>query len=101
VVDPPAPAPSLIALSRPSGSDSRAFVGAGGSRDAGADVPASTPALITDRDRGGGVTCSNCGSSEHVATRSYDMDLPTVVLCNICALLIVSDPVMFDELSKT
>jgi hypothetical protein len=47
------------------------------------------------------VTCSNCGSSEHVATRSYDMDLPTVVLCNICALLIVSDPVMFDELSKT
>lgn len=36
-----------------------------------------------------------------MASCSYDMDLPTVILCNICALLIVSDPVMFDELSKS
>lgn len=41
--------------------------------------------------------CSNCGSPEgrHV---SYDLDLPTLCLCGVCSLLLVSDLELFDSL---
>lgn len=36
-----------------------------------------------------------------MASRSWDIDLPTLVLCNICTFLITSDPAMFDELGES
>jgi hypothetical protein len=35
--------------------------------------------------------CSDCGTTENAAPRSYDMDLLTIVLCDMCAVLVVSD----------
>jgi hypothetical protein len=43
--------------------------------------------------------CSNCGGTEDVAPVSFDMDLPTIMLCRICSFLIVSDPVMFNAMT--
>jgi hypothetical protein len=42
--------------------------------------------------------CSNCRTTEHVAARSYDLDLPTVLLCDVCSVLLVTDYEMFQDL---
>jgi hypothetical protein len=42
------------------------------------------------------VICQNCEGPDGRAV-SYDLDLPTVVLCGICSLLLVTNPAMFDE----
>ena len=41
--------------------------------------------------------CQNCGHPE-ADPLGFDLDLPTVWLCKVCALLIVTDQAMFDEL---
>jgi hypothetical protein len=45
------------------------------------------------------VTCQNCGA-DNARARSYDMDLPTVYLCDMCALLLVIDQDMFDQMAR-
>lgn len=46
------------------------------------------------------VTCSNCSTTENVATYSYDLDLPKIRLCRVCSVLIVTDPELFEELGR-
>lgn len=43
--------------------------------------------------------CSNCGA-ENAKPRSYDLDLPTVVLCAMCSVLLVTDMEMFEDVGK-
>ena len=44
--------------------------------------------------------CANCASDEGRAV-SFDLDLPTIVLCPMCSFLIVSDRAVFDEMGRT
>ena len=44
--------------------------------------------------------CSNCGGTKDVAVCSFDMDLPTIVLCQICRFTIVSDRELFESMRK-
>lgn len=41
--------------------------------------------------------CQNCGKP-NADPRSFDLDLPTVWLCGICSVLIVTDRELFDEI---
>lgn len=43
--------------------------------------------------------CQNCAQREGQAV-SYDLDLPTVTLCGICQLALVSDRELFDDLGR-
>lgn len=44
--------------------------------------------------------CVNCGTTEYTARVSFDMDLPALVLCQVCQLTIVADRQMFDDMGK-
>lgn len=46
--------------------------------------------------------CSNCKSDQNgPAPRSFDMDLPTVVLCNICTLwLAMGETELFEKMAE-
>lgn len=46
------------------------------------------------------MSCSNCGTTENVAPRSWDLDLPTLVLCDICAYALVWEWEFFEELGR-
>lgn len=36
--------------------------------------------------------CQNCGETDGVRVISLDMDLPALVLCKICTILLITDP---------
>lgn len=45
--------------------------------------------------------CINCQVEDGtVFDWSFDLDLPHLRLCRMCSILIVSDPAMFNELTK-
>lgn len=44
--------------------------------------------------------CSNCGATKDVAHVSFDMDLPTIVLCQVCRFTIVSNPELFEQMRR-
>lgn len=44
------------------------------------------------------MTYSNCGTTEDVAPRSFDLDLPALVLCNICTYALVHGSELFEDL---
>ncbi len=49
----------------------------------------------------GQLACSNCGTTkpeEKVAHRSWDLDLPSLLLCSLCAYCVTAQPDMFLEL---
>lgn len=46
------------------------------------------------------LVCSNCGGTWNVKRLSYDLDLPTIVLCGVCAILIVTNPEEFKGLER-
>lgn len=46
------------------------------------------------------LSCSNCGTTTGVAHVSFDLDLPTIALCRICRITIVSDPVLFEKMGR-
>lgn len=43
--------------------------------------------------------CTNCGRSG-ARPRSFDLDLPALQLCDMCAVLITLDPEMFEEMGR-
>lgn len=45
--------------------------------------------------------CANCGSTDHVKRLSFDMDLPVVTLCQLCAYcLMVGDQKLFEDMGR-
>lgn len=47
------------------------------------------------------LVCANCGSTDHVKRLSFDMDLPVVTLCQVCAYCImVGDQEMFEDMGR-
>ncbi len=44
-------------------------------------------------------SCQNCGASD-ATPRSFDMDLPPVVLCGLCAVAIAVDPETFAAMTR-
>lgn len=46
------------------------------------------------------MNCSNCGTTEDVAPRSFDLDLPALVLCNVCTYALIHDRELFEYLGR-
>lgn len=46
------------------------------------------------------MNCSNCGSTDSAAPRSWDLDLPVLILCNICAFSLGNDPELFEDMRR-
>jgi hypothetical protein len=47
-----------------------------------------------------GLRCQNCGTSRRVARRSWDLDLPPLTLCDVCALMIATDAELFEQMGR-